>query len=180
MLRRFAILIVLTTLLSACGFHAQGELVLAPPLHRLYLKTSDPYGRLARDLKEYLKASNVQLVSSPQEAETILTIMHELDSQELLSVSGTQQTRQYNLMTTVTFDISNNKGMVFIDNQKLSETRTITVQSNQILGSTNEANLFYEQMRRALAYDIMNRLASRQVTEAIMSTPYVKTKHKKR
>ena len=43
------------------------------------------------------------------------------------------------------------------------------MQSNQILGSSNEANLFYQQMRRTLAYAIMNRIASQEVTQQIMT-----------
>jgi outer membrane lipopolysaccharide assembly protein LptE/RlpB len=41
------------------------------------------------------------------------------------------------------------------------------VQSNQILGSSNEATMYYQQMRRSIAGAIMNRLASTQVTDII-------------
>jgi len=114
-----------------------------------------------------LKISKVQLVSSPSEASTILTILRDDTSQELLSVSGTQQTRQYNLKVTVAFEITDQKGRSIVSPQTLSESRTITVQSNQVLGSSNEANLFYQQMRRVLAHAIINRIASREVTSAI-------------
>lgn len=159
----------LTMLITACGFHLQGEAKLAPPLHRLYLQTSDPYGQLARSLQQYLKISHVQLVSSPAEANTILAILHDNTSQELLSVSGTQQTRQYTLRVTVIFEITTAKGQTILGPQTLTETTTITIQANQVLGSTNEANLFYQQMRRTLAYAIMNRIASREVTQAVES-----------
>ena len=154
-------------LLTGCGFQLQGEKHLAQPLHRLYLQTPDPYGQLARSIKQYLKMSNVQLVSYPNEATTILAITQDEPSQELLSVSGTQQTRQYNLRVTVTFEITTSKGVTIVGPQTLSETRTITIQSNQVLGSSNEANLFYQQMRRTLAYSILNRIASRELTQTI-------------
>jgi len=159
-----------TLLLVSCGFHLQGKKELAEPLHHLYLQTTDPYGQLARSLQQYLKLSHVHLVSSPNEATTILSITQDQPSEELLSVSGTQQTRQYNLRVTVTFSITNSKGMTIISPQTLSETRTITIQSNQVLGSSNEANLFYQQMRRNLAYNILNRIASKEITETIDHT----------
>ncbi|VVC76234.1 LPS-assembly lipoprotein LptE [Aquicella siphonis] len=161
------LLLCLGFALAGCGFHLQGETRLAPPLHRMYLQTSDPYGQLARNLQQYLKLSKVQLVSSPQEATAILNILHDNTSQELLSVSGTQQTRQYTLKVTVTFEISDAKGRTIISPQTLSESRTMTVQSNQVLGSSNEASLFYQQMRRTLAYAIMKRIASKEITQAI-------------
>ncbi len=160
---------------SACGFHLQGEMKLAPPLYHLYLQTADPYGYLANNLRQYLKTSRVQLVATTGEASAVLAILRDESSQELLSVSGTQQTRQYNLRVTVEFEITDAIGRALIPPQILTETRAITVQSNQILGSSNEANLFYQQMRRTLAYAIMNRLASKEITQQINTNFYSKT-----
>jgi LPS-assembly lipoprotein len=165
-----SIFIILCTmaLLPSCGFHLQGELKLAPPLKRLYLQIPDPYGNLAHNLIANLKMSRVQLVSSPAEASTILVILRDETAQDLLSTSGTQQTRQYNLRVIVTFDITDVAGHSLTGPQTLSEARTITIQSNQVLGSSNEVNSFYEQMRRSLAYGIMNRIASKEITKAII------------
>jgi LPS-assembly lipoprotein len=168
---------IITLLLTACGFHPQGDANLAPPLKKMYLQTADPYGNLARYLHDYLKMSHVQLVASPDEADTILEIERDSNSQELLSVAGTQQTRQYKLIVTVVFAISDNKGHSILPPQSLAESRTITVQANQILGSSNEASLYASQMRRALAIAIMNRLASIEVTKTVNAAF---TPHKKR
>lgn len=174
------LLITCTALfLTACGFHLQGEQKLAAPLHHMYLQSPDPYGHLARDLRQYLKMSNVQLAKLPGEAVTTLTILQDTSSQTLLSVSGTQQTRQYLLRVTVMFEVSDKNGQTIVPPQTLSEARAITIQSNQILGSSNEANLYYQQMRRRLAYAIMSRLASDQITRMIdEATTVVKTKKK--
>lgn len=165
---RIFLLCLAACFLTACGFHLQGETHLAAPLHRMYLRTPDPYGHLVQDLEQSLKMSNVQLVSSPDQATTVLSILKDSNSQVLLSVSGTQQTRQYNLITTVEFEITDSKGRVIINPQTFTESRAITIQSNQILGSSNEAVLYHQQMRRAIAYAIMNRLASQEVTHTLM------------
>ncbi len=158
---------IVTLFLTACGFHPQGDMKLAPPLQKMYLQTPDPYGTLSRDLRNYLKMSHVRLVTSPEEAETILEILSDTSRQELLSVAGTQQTRQYNLMVNVNFAVSDKNGHTILPAQSLTENRTITVQANQILGSSNEATLYTQQMRRTLAYAIVNRLASIEVTKTI-------------
>lgn len=160
-------LLVFTSLLVSCGFHLQGKMPLAMPLHRLYLQTADPYGSLARDLREYLKMSQVELVATPQEANTVLVIVRDDSSQELLTVGGTQQTRQYALRVTVIFEIRGRNGELLVPPQALAEAKTITIQSNQILASSNEATLYNQQMRRAIAYAIMNRIASRDITQMI-------------
>jgi LPS-assembly lipoprotein len=158
---------VITMLLTACGFHPQGDMKLAPPLKKMYLQTTDPYGTLSRNLHDYLKMSHVQLVSSASQADTVLEVQRDTTTQELLSVAGTQQTRQYKLIVTVVFAVSDNKGRNLLEPQTLTETRTITVQSNQILGSSNEASLYTQQMRRSLAYAILNRLSSIEVTNTV-------------
>ena len=160
--------IIICLLLASCGFHLQGEMPLAPPLKRLYLQTPDPYGYLSKSLKQYLKMSHVTLVDNPDKADSILAITNDYASQVFLSVSGTQQTRQYNLVVTVVFEITDNKGRVIVPPQTLAETKPVTIQSNQVLGSSNEVTLYYQQMRRTLAYAIMNRIASKEITRLIV------------
>jgi len=165
-------LLLCLTLLTSCGFHPQGQLQLSPQLHRIFVQAPDQYGYLVRSLQQSLKTSNVPLVSSSTEADTLLVILQDATSQNLLSVNGTQQTRQYNLIVTVIFQITDTKGRVIVTPQTLSESRVITIQSNQILGSSNEATLYYQQMRRVLANAIMNRLASKEITRMIDTSFY--------
>jgi LPS-assembly lipoprotein len=158
-------------LLCSCGFKPRSDITLAPQLHSLYLKTSDPYGQLARNLKQSLKLSGVHLVSEPRQANTILEILNESTSQQLLSVGGTQQTRQYNLILTVAFQLTDPQGRSLIPVQILNESRIIPIQSNQVLGGSNEANNLYRQMRRAIVYNLMNILGSQNVTDILAKKP---------
>ncbi|HTM63846.1 MAG TPA: LPS assembly lipoprotein LptE [Gammaproteobacteria bacterium] len=160
--------------LSGCGFHLRGEMPLAEPLHSVYLRSVDPYGTLTRNLEQSLKMSNVRLVTNQSEAQTILAITHNDTSQKLLSVGATQQTRQYKLTASVTFEVSDNRSHPIIESQTLSEDRVITVQSNQILGSSNEANLYFQEMNRSLANAVMYRLSSNQITSKINQAFHVK------
>ena len=155
------------TLLGGCGFHLRGEMPLAPPLHNLYVQSIDPYGTLVRILEQSLKMSNVHLAANSSEANTILTIIRDDTAQDLLSVGGSQQTRQYKLSVIVAFEVTDNSGRILVEPQTLVESRVITIQSNQILGSSNEANLYFQQMRGTLASAIMYRLSSHEITKTI-------------
>jgi LPS-assembly lipoprotein len=164
---RYWLLLFLFFLCTSCGFHLQGNVQLAPQLHHLYLQTADPYGHFSRDLKQNLKMSNVTLAESPQNADSTLVILQDESSQTLIGVNGTQQTRQFALKVTIAFEILDKNGITIVPRQELSETRSITIQSNQILGSSNQANLYYQHMRRQLAYAVMNRIASTDITHMI-------------
>lgn len=167
--------ILTAALLVSCGFHLQGRMHLALPLQRLYLQVPDSYGQLARTLRQYLNMSHVQLVASPKEATTVLNILRDDASQQLLSVSSTEQTRQYNLIITVVFEITDSQGHIIVSPQTLTESKPITIQSDQILGGSNEANLFFQQMRRTIAYAIMNRIASKEIN-ALINTAFARPK----
>lgn len=174
MMRHFfknIILIICCFSLMSCGFHLRGQSNLAPPLKRVYIQTKDPYGQLTVILKRYLKMSGVYLAADPADATTILDILSERESEQLQSVSGTQQTRQYNLILTVTFQITAPNGKAIIPPQIVSETRQLTIQANQILAGSNEEDNLYQQMRPSIVFDIMNRLSSQEMTRLFEKSP---------
>lgn len=166
-MRTLILLLFIVLSLASCGFHLRGPMPLAPPLQRLYLQTPDPYGQLTRDLRLYFKMSNVHLVESPTEASTVLVILDEETNEQLLNINGTQETRQYNLILTVHFQITDSNGAILLSPEAISETRVLTIKAGQILAGSNEANNIYQQMRLAIAYDIMSRLASQNVTQRL-------------
>lgn len=164
---RLLIIIIIGLGVMSCGYRPAGRIPLAPPLYTLCLETKDPYGQLTRYLKQFLNVSNVKLVDKPEDATAVLVILSESQSQQLLGISGTQQTRQYNLVIVVTFQVTDPKGNIIVPPQRLSQSRTFTIKSDQILAGTNEASNLFNQIRQAITYDIMTRLGSTYVTELI-------------
>lgn len=153
--------------LAGCGFQPRSFTPLAKPLHNVYIQAHDPYSELTRNIKQYLRMSGVHLVANPQEASTILSIDREISGQELLSINSSQQTRQYNLRLAVAFEISDNRGQIITGPQTLTETRPLTLQSNQILAGSNQAAQLYHDMRRSITYSLMNWLSSKAVTQEL-------------
>lgn len=153
--------------LAACSFQLRNNVPLAPPLHQIYLETNDPYGSLARDIKQSLQTAHAQVAPIREEAETVLAILQDTRSNILLSVNATQQTRQYNLHLVVEFEVKDNKGNVIVPSQILTQDKPITIQANEVLGSSNELNLFYQQMQREIVNSMMYRLSSIEISALI-------------
>lgn len=164
---RIFLLLLLTLLITSCGFHLRGEVALPSDMQRVFIQTDDPYGWLARGLAEYLKSSGTYIANSAQGATMTIKILHLDKSQQLLSVSGTQQTRQYNLVLSATFELLNSTGKTVTTPQVVTEIRVLTVAANQILGGSNEADNLYEQMHQPLVYDIISRVASNDITHSM-------------
>lgn len=169
---RYALLTMalLSCLLASCGFHLRGVVELPPAFQRIYVQSEDPYSQVVKNLKRTLQFSGAKLTNTAKEANIILEILHEDKSEQLLSVGSTQETRQYNLVLSVTFALTDANGKTILSPQTVSEIRAITIQVNQILGGNNEANNLYQQMRSAIASNIMNRLASKNVTDLLANT----------
>lgn len=162
------IVILLMLSLAACGFHLRGAIPLAPPLHHLYLKTPDPYGQLARSLRLFLNMSGVTLSSSPGEADTILVILSEQTHDQLIGITGNQATRQYQLVLSVTFQVTTPNGKILLSPRTIRESSMLNITAGQILAGSNEANNLYQQMRQTIVYDILSVLSSKNATQHIL------------
>lgn len=153
--------------LTSCGFHLRGETPLAKPLHNLYIKTRTPYGDLTENLRTYLKMSHVNLAETPHEASTVLEIISETTTQQLLGVNLSQQTRQYNLILAVTFQITTPDGEIIMPPRTVTENRALSINTSQILAGSNQAAALTQDMRRMIVFDIMNVLSSKIVSHEV-------------
>ncbi len=163
------LVVIVTVSITSCGFHPRGPITLAPKLYKLHLQTNNPYGPLTRNLENYLKASNVTIVKNPKDSTAILYILHETKSQTLIGISGTQQTRQYNLILKAAFQVTDPSGKILVPPQPVTESRTLTIKADQILAGSNEANSLYRQMQQSISYNIMLKLGSVNMTKLIDS-----------
>ena len=170
LLQRIVFVLLCVVWLTGCGFHLRDAVTLAPPLRQMYLQTADPYGELARNLRQGLQTDGVYWTATPATATTILEIVDENTTQQLLSVGGTQQTRQYNLLLSVTFKLTTPAGKILLAPQTVLETQALTVQASQILGGSNEQNNLYNQMRQDIVATLLNRIAAPTVTANLQPT----------
>lgn len=157
--------------LTSCGFHLRGATELPAPLQHVYVKSAKPYGELATNIRQYFKISGAHTTETASEAETVLNIIAESTGQQLLGVSGTQQTRQYNLTLSVTFQLTTPDGVALTVPETLTQSRTLPINAGEILSGSNQATALYQQMRRAIVFDIMNRLASHQINDILTKKP---------
>ena len=151
--------------LTGCGFHLRTHaLTLSPALHSPWIATAEPYSPLTHSLASALRRSGATPVDEADKASAIIAILSERETESLLSVSSTQSSRQYNLTLSVQYEIRNREGAPLTGPQVATESRTLTMASDQILSSSNEVTILYQRMRQAVVRDIMARLASPEIS----------------
>ncbi len=110
-------------------------------------------------LKNQLKAYSITTVDDPAKAAYWLLIEQDNFGQQIASISSSTTPRQYQLIYRVYFKLQRAKGQDIISSNRVIVTRQITLNSDRILGSTNEEEQSKADMRRDAVIQIIERLS---------------------
>ena len=168
-MRKLLLLMVLTLSLSlsACGFKLLNANELPASLHRLYLKTEEPYGGFETALRASLRSSGITLVETPAEAAVVLFITKPHLSYSTATVGTSNQSRVYNVVYAVSFGLFNTQGAAILPPQPLFATRDLTLSANQLIESNNQLSLLEQDMQRDVITQLYFRLSSQLVKQLL-------------
>jgi len=153
-------IVLLLTLLPACGFHLRGAVELPPALQETYLESKNPYTGMARALRVELEAAGGRVMESSEHAAAVLHIVREISENRVLSVGSTGKASEYELFDEVVFSLSDAEGKVLIKQQTLRMTRDLVFDETELLGKISEAESIHRQMRRNMARQILIRIGA--------------------
>lgn len=166
--RRFLLLAAPSILVSGCGFHLRGSYSL--PFEKLYLAMpqNDPFTvMLVRNLKAQ---SSVSIVSSPQQAQAILSILSQQRTREETAYNAQGRAREYELGCEMAFRLANPKGFTFMPDVVLSATRNVTYNESQFLSHDFQDALIYKEMQNDIMNQLLRRIAAAKPIQADEST----------
>ncbi len=153
-----ALVILVTALLSACGFQLRGSVELPAVLKSTLLQAGDPWEGVAAALRIELESSGARITTQADEATAILRLDNERSQRRVLSVGRGGKASEYELFEEVTFSLQDNRGRVLLEPQTLRLTRDLVFDENQLLGKVSEIDELRNQMRRSLARQIITRI----------------------
>jgi len=146
-------------LFAGCGFHLRGIHDMPKWLNNVTIVIQNANRDLASLLSEQLKAYHINVSPDPTLADYWLIVEQDNFQQNISSISSTTTPRQYQLIYTVYFKLQRAKGAEIIPLSPVVVTRQITLNSDRILGSTNEEYQSKTEMRRDAAIQIIDRLS---------------------
>jgi LPS-assembly lipoprotein len=167
-------ILALTILLAGCGFHLRGAHPLPPQLHTMYLQSGKPYSDLTKQVKMTLAFSNVKLLDDPTKAPIILALSNENFSTYQTSVGNSTQTRNYNAIYSVTYQLQNKYGSDITTAKTISSSTTITVNQNEILENSNKLNIAKQNLIRDLVMKLMFQLSSKNTIATLNKRTAIK------
>ncbi|WDE13348.1 LPS assembly lipoprotein LptE [Thalassomonas haliotis] len=151
-------LVLITSLLSGCGFKLRGDYLLAPELKTLYISSQDIHGELTRTVKQHLIINQVEVLESPQQDKPVLRILKDELNRRTLSVFANGQVAEYELIYTVKYQL------VFAGQAPRDYSfdlyRDYQDDPDLALAKSRELSLMLKEMRRSAADRILRDMAA--------------------
>lgn len=152
------LLLALTLLLGACGFHLRGQGAFALPSQTLYVKSANDYAPFIVELKHAIEANGVQIADAPNQAQLTLHIVSEVADKQILSLSGGGRVREYRLQYRISLRAYDQNQQDWIAPEEITLRRDFSYDDTQILAKEQEELLLYQSMRGDAVQQILRRL----------------------
>ena len=148
--------ILLSLLLTACGFQLRGSAVLPEGMDRLFLVAPNA----VRDqMSIFLQGSETQLVSDRSTADVILTVSDANYTRRVLTVDpDTGKEREFELAYSLNMSARRSDGTSLVDSQRVTLLRDYVFDRTTLIGSGREESSLREEMLRDAVQQVLYRL----------------------
>lgn len=154
MLKRNLLVIGLSTLLGACGFHLRGTGSDDFALSEINVTARNAYGPLAKEVEKSLENSGVNVHAG---APYTLVLANERQSQRSASYTSSARSAEIQLTSGIDYEIRGANNLLLMNNQ-LEVQSYYAQDGNNLAGSDQEAAQQRDEMRHDLVRQLSQRL----------------------
>lgn len=150
------IVVLLTFIISACGFQLRGAADLS--FKHLYIQGAKL--TLSKDLERQLKTNGVKIVDQAEDAELLLDLMNETSQKRIMSLSGGGLVREFELLYFLNFRIREASNPLWGPVQTIRGRRDFSYNDNALLGKAEEEARLNADMRNDAIRELLRRLTA--------------------
>jgi len=154
MVKRNLMVVGLALLLSACGFQLRGTGNTEFALTEIDLQARDSHGQTLQQLKELLESNGVRVHSG---AKYSLNLTNEQSRKRTASYTRAARTAEYELTTTLDYEFLGPQNTPLL-RDRVEVQRVYVYDSNNLIGSSQEADQLRQEMRRELLQQLVMRV----------------------
>jgi LPS-assembly lipoprotein len=163
---RLALIIILSLLLSSCGFKLAGTNQLPARMQQIYIHSHRPYSRFEVALKNEFKAYAVK-VSADSYAPLTLNLINTAFVHDNMNIVSNTQATVYHFYYTATFNLVNKRGIIIIPPTTISSHRTITFNPNEVIDASNETLIVEDEMLHDVIFKMFLVLNAKNTRTAL-------------
>ena len=147
--------------LAGCGFQLRGSANL--PFDTVFVNTA-VNSPLGNEIKRNIRAGTATaVIDDPKAAAAQFQLLSEVRGKEILSYNSAGRVREYRLLYTVRFQVTDGKGRDFIPATTIALRREISFNESAILANDAEEGLMYRDMQSDVVQQILRRMAAIKV-----------------
>ena len=151
---RTTIVLCSAALIASCGFRLQGTAAYPESMANTYIAAEDRFTPFYRKLIVTLEQGDVNVTSSPIDADAVIRIEEDDSGERVLTISGRNLPTEYNAYYSVRYSVWINGAQVG-KTRNLSARQDYNYDSTQVLGKARES----EQLQDALADRLVARVS---------------------
>lgn len=156
------VILTISLLTTACGYHLRGAYDLPAAMKSIFLQGGSP--TLRDQLNAVLKSSSGQLADSPEKADIVLRIFNDGIERRVLSLSERGRSNEIELAGHLEFELLNAKNGVVVAREPIEFRREYFNDQQDVIAKDNEETVIRKEMYQQVVRQIINR--SRSVLEA--------------
>ncbi len=146
-------------LLGSCGFQLQGRAPLPASLASLWIDAEDTQTDFLVDLRRALQLQGARLAARREGATAVLQVTRDELSERVLSVSGRNIPREFELIYTVRVAVEA-EGKTLLAEERFAVSRDLSFDEGSLLAKEREQEVLRGALARDLVGVVMRRLSS--------------------
>ncbi|MGI9277776.1 MAG: hypothetical protein ACR2PT_23370 [Endozoicomonas sp.] len=147
-------LILVTSLLTACGFQLRGKMDIASEIAQLAVSGSDL--TYVRDLRRALTGTGIEVTDSAPYKLRLINLERVSGERNLGSAGHYEQL----LTLNASYQIETSDGLPLFSVIQLTSERSVSQDRNQANAARNEENIIFNELRQELIMNTVRRIAS--------------------
>ena len=151
-------LVLLAAALAGCGFHLRGSGV-ETNVASAYVRAAQSV-TVNAELTRMLKQSGVKIVDSETGAAVVIDLLDQQQTSRTVSYTDRATTAESELDLRVHFKVVAEGGKVLIDDRWAHATRTYLIDTNNLVGSNQQAQLLTGELLTDCAQQIVRGLSA--------------------
>jgi len=152
------LLLVLTALLSACGFHLRGKIALPEDLGPVRVETSTAYSELTTLLERGLRAAGATPAAEDAEDVATLHVLSERWGDLPIAIDEFGRAQEFSLRYAVVFAFRKADGTDLVPQQVVELSRDYVSPPEDATGTTTEREILADELRREMSTSILRRI----------------------